>query len=150
MKNLIKGINLFLIILFMTGCSKAVIRSDSDPNVNFASFKTFYVQKSPPDNRGLEKMIADKLNELGFRAISGIDAKPVEPVDVLVTYKDRWIWDITMYMLEISIEFHNPDSNFVFATGKSYRTSLVRKPPAFMIDEVLRDLFVGKAEENQQ
>ncbi len=144
MKNLIKGINLFLIILFMTGCSKVVIRSDSDPNVNFASLNKFYVQKSPTDGRGLEKIIARKLNEFGFQATSGMDAIPADPVDVVVTYKDRWMWDITMYMLEIYIELHNPDSKFVFASGKSYRTSLARKSPDIMIEEVLRDMFTGK------
>jgi hypothetical protein len=146
MKNLIKVINLFLIILFMTGCSKAIIKSDSDPNTNLAELKKFYVQKLPADERGLEKIIAGKLNEFGFQATSGIDAAPADPVDVVVTYKDRWMWDITMYMLEINIEFHNPDSRFVFASGKSYRTSLVRKSPEEMIDEVLRDMFAGKVD----
>ena len=146
MNNLVKGINLVLIILVMTGCSKAVIKSDADPSVNFASINKFYVQKFPADNRGLEKIIADKINELGFQATSGIDAMPSEPVDAIVTYKDRWMWDITTYMMEISIEMLNPDSKYMFASGKSFRTSLVRKPPEFMIEEVLRDIFSGKVE----
>ncbi len=146
MKNLIKGINLLLIILFMTGCSKVIIRSDSDPNTNLAELKKFYVRKLPADGRGLEKIVARKLNAFGFQATSGIDAAPADLVDVIVTYKDRWMWDITMYMLEINIEFHNPDSDFVFASGKSYRTSLVRKSPEEMIDEVLRDIFAGKVD----
>ena len=143
-KNLIKIINLILVIIIMAGCSKALIKSDSAPGTNLATFKTFYVQKSPPDERGLEVVIANKLNELGFQATSGVDATPADPVDAVVTYKDRWMWDFTMYMLEIDIELHDPDSNFVFASGNSYRTSLVRKPPEEMIDEVLRDIFGGK------
>jgi len=146
MKNIIKDIILFLIILLMMGCSKAIIRSDSDPSINLAALKTFYVRKLPVDKRGLEKIIAKKLNEFGFQATSGMDSTPPDPVDAVVTYKDRWIWDITMYMLEINIEFRNPESDFVFASGKSYRTSLVRKPPEEMIDEVLRDLFAGKVD----
>jgi len=146
MKILIKGVSLFLVILFMTGCSKAMIVSDSDPSINLAELKKFYVRKLPADGRGLEKTIARKLNELGFQATSGMNATPVDPVDAVVTYKDRWVWDITMYMLEIYIELHNPDSDFVFASGKSYRTSLVRKPPEEMIDEVLRDMFAGKVD----
>ena len=104
------------------------------------------MQKSPTDSRGLEKKIAEKLNELGFQATSGIDAMPAEPVDAIVTYRDSWMWDFSMYMMEINIELRNPDSNFVFATGNSYRTSLVRKPPEVMIDEVLRDIFTGKVD----
>lgn len=146
MKNLIKGISLILIILFMAGCSKAIIRSDSDLSINLAALKKFYVRKLPADEGGLEKIIARKLNEFGFQATSGMDAIPADPVDAVVTYKDRWMWDITMYMLEINIELRNPDSDYVFASGKSYRTSLVRKPPEEMIDEVLRDMFAGKVD----
>jgi hypothetical protein len=146
MKNQLKGINVILILLFVTGCSKAIIRSDSDPNTNLNDFKNLYVLKLPEDERGLEKIIARKLNEFGFQATSGVDTIPANSVDAVVTYKDRWMWDITMYMLEINIEFHNPDSNFVFVSGKSYRTSLVRKSPEEMIDEVLRDMFAGKVD----
>ena len=69
-----------------------------------------------------------------------------KPVDVIVTYADRWMWDITMYMIEINIELHDPETNYVFASGKSYRTSLVRKEPDEMVDEVFRDMFKGKIE----
>jgi hypothetical protein len=145
-KNSIKGVSLFFIILIMIGCSKAMIVSDSDPNANLSELKKFYVKKSPPDGRGLEIIIATKLNEFGFQATYGMNTFPEDSVDAIVTYKDRWMWDITMYMLEITIELHNPDSDFIFASGKSYRTSLVRKPPEEMIDEVLRDMFAGKVD----
>jgi len=146
MKFFVKGLLLFIAVLLMTGCAKVVIKSDADPNVNLAALNTFYVQKFDPDNRGLEQIIANKLNEFGFQATSGVDAVPPYPVDALVTYKDRWMWDLTNYMLEINIEFRNPESNFMFASGKSYRTSLARKSPEEMIDEVIRDLFQGKVD----
>lgn len=149
MKNQLKAISLLLFLLLVTGCSKAVLKADSDPNVNFAPLNKFYVQKTPTDNRGLEKIIARKLNELGFQATSGIDSLPPETVDAKVTYKDKWMWDITMYMLELYIELHNPDSNYVFASGKSYRTSLVRKSPDEMVEEVLREIFAGKIDLNK-
>ena len=150
MKYLTKSIFLFLIVFLMTGCAKVVIKSDSDPNFDLTSLNTFYVQKFSPDKRGLEKIIVNKLNEFGFQATSGVDAVPPYPVDALVTYKDRWMWDITNYMLEIQIELRNPESNFMFASGKSYRTSLARKSPGEMIDEVFRDLFAGKVDIPEQ
>lgn len=146
MTNLIKSIPLFAGVLFLTACTNVVIKSDSDPNVDLAALKKFYVQKLPEDERGIEKIIAEKLNEFGFQATSGSAPKPTDPVDAIVTYKDRWMWDITMYMLEIQIELHNPDTNFVFASGKSYRTSLSRRDPDEMVDEVFRDLFAGKVD----
>ncbi len=145
MKTKIK-VPLLLAIFVLTGCSKAIVRSDSDPNTNLGLLKTFYVQKFSEDNRGLEKIIAKTLNGYGFQATDGTTAMPTTPVDALVTYKDRWMWDITMYLLEINVEFRKPDTNFLFASGNSYRTSLVRKSPEEMIDEVLRSIFAGKLE----
>jgi len=139
-------ISIILIFFLLAGCSKAVLKSDSDPNVDLSKLEYFYVQKLAADSRGIEKLIAGKLNEFGFQATSGIDTTPEGPLDAVVTYKDRWVWDITMYMLEIDIQLHDPETDFIFATTSSYRTSLVRKSPEEMIDEVLRDLFAGKAD----
>ena len=144
MKILIKGIGFLLILLFISGCPKPIIESDSDPNVNLADLKKFYVVKLETDERGIEKVIAKKLNEFGFQATSGKGKTPPEPVDAIVTYVDRWMWDMTMYMLEIRIQLHDPNTDYVFASGQSFRTSLVRKEPEEMIDEVFRDMFAGK------
>jgi hypothetical protein len=133
-------------VLVMSGCSKVVIKSDSDPGVNLAELETFYVRKFPPDERGIEKKIASKLNELGFVATSGVSQNPTGPVDAVVSYEDRWMWDITMYMLEIDIKLHDPETDFIFASGSSYRTSLVRESPEEMIEEVFRDMFSGKVD----
>ena len=99
-------------------------------------------------NGGWEKVIAEKLNAYGFNSTSGVSSTPPSSVDVLVTYRDRWMWDITNYMIEITIEFHDPESNFTFASGRSYRTSLARKDPEVMIEEVLQDLFKLKADKS--
>lgn len=144
MRCLLKSSLLLLLLLAISGCAKVVIKSDADPSVDLSALNTFYVQKFAADQRGLEKIIADKLNVMGFQATSGGGAVPPAPVDALVTYKDRWMWDLTNYMLEINIEFRNPETNFMFASGRSYRTSLARKSPEGMIEEVLRDLFPGK------
>ena len=138
-----KGIHLLLIFLVLTGCSKVVVRSDSDPSMDLSTVKSIYVRKFTPDGRGLEKVIEKKLNEFGFHATSGSTTNPGEHVDAIITYKDRWMWDITMYLLEIDISLHDPVSDYIFASGSSYRTSLARESPEMMIDEVLREIFAG-------
>jgi len=136
-------ITLFLIIItiLLSGCSKAVLKSDSDPNTDISGIKSFYVRKLPADNRGIEAKIASQLNEFGYQATSGSNQLPPQAVDAIVTYTDHWMWDITMYMLELNIQFHDPQTDYVFASGNSYRTSLVRKPPEYMIEEVLRKML---------
>jgi len=132
------------LLLMITGCAKVVVTSDLDPNYDLGKLHSLYVQKFDQDKRGLEKIIAEKLNQFGFTASSGESPTPPENVDAIVSYRDRWMWDMTNYMLEINIEFRLPDTNYLFASGKSYRTSLARKPPEEMIDEALRDLFKDK------
>ena len=141
MRSLVKLFSLVLVVFLFSGCAKVVIKSDADPNVDLGSLKTFYVQKFSPDERSLHVIIANKLQELGFQANSGVEPSPPAPVDAIVSYRDSWMWDLTNYMLEINIEFRDPESNFMFASGRSYLTSLARKSPEEMIEEVLRDLF---------
>ena len=137
---------LLIITIFVlaTGCSKVVVRSDSDPSTDFTKIETLYVQPLETDERGVYKILNNKLNEFGFTSTTGSLMDPAQPVDAIVTYEDRWMWDITMYMLSIDIHFLDPKTDFEFASGSSYRTSLVREPPEVMIDEALRDLLTGK------
>jgi hypothetical protein len=62
-------------------------------------------------------------------------------VDAIVTYVDKWFWDITMYMLELTITLRDPKTDFPLATGNSYHTSMTRKSPEGMVDEVLTNIF---------
>lgn len=73
----------------------------------------------------------------------GIEATTTFPVDALVTYQDKWMWDITMYMLQLSIQIRDGKDRTVLATGQSFRPSLVRKSPEGMVNEVLGEIFKG-------
>lgn len=88
-----------------------------------------------------KKIIAAKLTNMGFEASSGTDSTPAKPVQAIVMYQDKWMWDLTMYMLELNIDFRDPETNYKFATGRSYRTSLARKSPEEMVEEVLNNMF---------
>ena len=59
----------------------------------------------------------------------------------MLTYVDRWMWDITMYMLELTVHVRNPETNASLAVGNSYHTSLSRKSPVEMVEEVLNNIF---------
>jgi hypothetical protein len=51
------------------------------------------------------------------------------------------MWDITMYMLELRVTLRNPDSGFPIAVGNSFHTSLTRKSPEEMVDEVVGNIL---------
>jgi hypothetical protein len=50
------------------------------------------------------------------------------------------MWDITMYMIELTIDFRDPKTSFPLATGTSMHTSLTRKSPEEMVEEVLTNI----------
>jgi hypothetical protein len=108
--------------------------------------KTYYVVQQPKDERGIEKLISDNLTARGFVARTGPETSAAPAgVDAVVTYSDKWMWDITMYLLELTLTVRNPANNFPMATANSYHTSLTRKSPPEMVDEVLTNIFNEQA-----
>jgi len=134
------GCLLALAVIFSTGCANratATVAPGSDLNQT----QQFYVVKLAPDGRGIHELIAARLNTMGYRARAGVSTEPPEGTDVVVTYKDKWMWDITMYMIELTITMRDPKTDFPLASGNSMHTSLTRKSPEEMVEEVLKNIF---------
>jgi len=130
-----------LLAALSLGCVSTSLTSDVDPQVDLSSLESFLVVRFPPDDRGIENMIANALDKRGKAAVA-TDSKPDQvDADAVVTYEDKWMWDITMYMLELTIEIHDPRTDYVLATGVSYRTSLARTSPEEMVEEVIGEIF---------
>jgi hypothetical protein len=133
----------FVAMLFLTeGCS-TVLQATKVPGVDLSRLKTFYVQRLPADERGIEQLIAKELTKTGYVSSFGSEETPSSLVDAIVTYQDKWMWDITMYMLQLSIQIRDGKDRTVLATGQSLRPSLVRKSPEGMVEEVLGEIFKG-------
>jgi hypothetical protein len=122
-----------------TGCAINRATATVDPSVNLGSLKAMHVAKQPKDDNDIDVLIAEKLRSRGYKVTTGSE-KP-SAVDAVVTYIDRWRWDITMYMLELTITIRDPGNDYPLASGKSYHTSLARKSPSEMVDEVLSNIF---------
>jgi len=122
-----------------TGCAINRATATVDPSVNLGSLKAMHVAKQPKDDNDINVLIAEKLRSRGYNVTTGSE-KP-SAVDAVVTYIDRWRWDITMYMLELTITIRDPGNDYPLANGKSYHTSLTRMSPSEMVDEVLNNIF---------
>jgi hypothetical protein len=129
-----------LVLLLAAGCAQT-LEATKLPGADLSKLKSFYVQKLPADERGIEQLIARRLTARGLTATSGASDTSPSPVDAIVTYQDKWMWDLTMYMLELSIQLRHPQNHTVLATGHSMRTSVVRKDPEGMVEEVLTEMF---------
>ena len=133
-------LSLSLFIALATGCASS-LNADRDPLFQPSAVEKFYVVRQPKDQRGIEKLIAAELSLLGKTAVSGDTPSNPEHFDALVTYVDKWWWDITTYMMELQVKIHDPRTNYIIANGHSHRTSLVRKSPESMVKEVLNKIF---------
>lgn len=140
MKSVFKLLGFVLTMVLLGGCATSLV-SDVDPQADLSTLQRFYVVKLPSDKRGVQDLIVDELRSMGKEAESGVESRAPMPVDAVITYEDKWMWDITMYMLELRIGIRDPETNYKFASGYSYRTSMARKPPEEMVTEVLGEIF---------
>jgi hypothetical protein len=128
-----------LVLVMLSGCAVNRATATVDPGANLATIKRIQVVHVAEDERRIDKLIAEQLNRMGFVATAG--DPPSKDVDAVVTYVDRWMWDITMYMLDLTIVVRDPKTDFPMATGNSRHTSLTRKSPQEMVDEVTHNIF---------
>ena len=128
-----------LVATIASGCAVNRATGYVDPSTNLSALKTMYVKRIPADD-GTHVLIAEKLKSKGVAVTSGIESPP-DNVDAVVTYIDKWMWDITMYMLELTITIRDPKSDYPLATGNSYHTSLTRLSPKEMVDEVVDNIY---------
>lgn len=139
MKKVVAVLASLLVLSLGSGCAVNRATATVEDPAALARVKSMHVMKLEADGRGIDGLIASKLRTRGYTVTNG----PEKPgrVDALVTYKDKWMWDITMYMLELTVTIRDPKTDFPFATGNSLHTSLTRKSPTEMVDEVIDNIF---------
>lgn len=131
----------FVAFALLQGCAINRETASVTPNQDVMALKKFYVVKFGPDQRGINVLIADELRRKGFEATTGLEIDAPKNVNAIVTYRDKWQWDITMYMIELTVFVREPVSENLLATGNSYHTSLTRQTPEEMVAEVLTNIF---------
>lgn len=139
MKRLMSLLAVALMAMNLTACAnRATARVE--PTADLKSLKTVHVVKVPDETAGISTLIADDLRRRGYSVTTSTE-KPTTRTDAIVTYVDKWMWDITMYLLELTVTIREPQSEFPMATGNSLHGSLTRKSPSEMVDEVMGNIF---------
>jgi len=129
------------LLAVLQGCAIDRERASVSPDIDLSAFKRFYVIKFAPDGRGINQIIATQLERRGFAASTGADDAAPKDADAIVTYQDRWQWDLSMYMIELRIFMREPRTDNLLAAGNSLHTSLNRRSPEEMVSEVLSSIF---------
>lgn len=137
---------LLVVVLFSSGCAVNRATATLEPTADLAGIKSIYVTLAP-DDWGTKLLIVNKLKTMGYMVNDGVD-RPSN-VDAVVTYEEKWMWDITMYMLELTITIRDPKNDFPLASGNSYHTSLTRLSPEKMVDEVINNIFKQQAKNDK-
>ena len=136
----IKSILVTHLLVIASGCASVSIPVVPDIRLG-KEITTFYVVKREGDKHGINKMVSNELTKLGYQAESGPGSTKPQNVGAWVTYKDDWMWDITVYLLSLEIKFMDPANGELLGVGRSYRPSLQRKKPEFMVSEILERMF---------
>ena len=139
----IAGITLGLSVLLLSGCAVNKATASLTPGSDLSKMKTAYVVKQPKDTRNIDDLIKVNLEKRGYVVSKGPELQGPYAADVAVTYVDKWMWDITMYMMELTINVRDPKTGFPLASGNSIHPSLTRKSPPEMVDEVLNNLLTA-------
>lgn len=124
---------------FTSGCANHATATLT-PGASLCKIKSFYLIPGQEDKDNY-LIIKSNLEKRGFAVTIGPETLPPYKADAVATYIDKWMWDITMYMLELTVTLRNPIDNFPLAVGNSLHTSLTRKSAEEMVDEVLTNIF---------
>lgn len=129
------------VVLLGSGCAVNRATATLTPGADLTKVRSVYIEKEKGDDRAIDLILKKNLEKRGYTVTAGDAPKPDKPVDAILSYVDRWMWDITMYMLELTVTLRDPANSFPMAVGNSYHTSLTRKSPEEMVDEVLGNIF---------
>ena len=139
--NILPKIVLVATCVTFSACAINRESANFDPGSDMVLSDVIYVERFGPDKRNLNKIIADSISVRGYTVTAGEADQAPDNATLLVTYRDKWMWDLTNYMSELTITFRDPESGAAIASGNSYHTSLTRLSPEEMIDEVLTNII---------
>ena len=110
-----------LLILVM-GCAHT--SGSRLPDSDRSASSIYYVENHGDDDRHLELIVAELLRERGLKAAAGSAATRPPDAEYLVTYEDRWYWDMRLYLLRFTIRISDAKTGEILGFGDSYQDSL--------------------------
>ncbi len=136
----------FLVLLAVlglaTGC--ASFSSWKDPSVQLQKRNHFYVESELADGRNLHTAIATELRAMGYSATSGFLTMMPKGTDALVSYRTRWTWDFTTYLIELEIKIRDPKTGKILASVYYHRPGLGGTSTNALIQRVLTEIIGPK------
>jgi hypothetical protein len=139
----LKLLRTFLLTASIVGLSGCASKRNATilPGANLGAVKNYYVVRLSTDDRKINRLIAEDLVRRGFHATTGEPYAVPADSEALVTYRDKWMWDMSMYLLQLDVQIRKPKTDIPMATGMAMHTSLVRRSPTEMVKEAMDEIF---------
>jgi hypothetical protein len=106
-----------LTAVLITGCS-TVGPAGHFGTVPIESLKSAYVVIAPRGNPNIGQYIELALAQHHIKTNIGAPQDKPKDVDFYVNYKERWNWDVTVYLESLDVEFVDNATDKTIATGK--------------------------------
>ena len=130
----------FVLAALFCSCASS-LSARAVPDADLRKRTVYYVAQHAADKRGVNTEITEQLKAWGRSATTG----PIENVpantDVVVTYSDKWVWDMSMYLLSLDVSFRDPMTEAEIAGGTSMQTSIGRLNVREHVTAVLTEIF---------
>jgi hypothetical protein len=127
-----------------SGCAVNRAQATLMPDADLSQVKSIYVVHEKTDNHAVDETLKTALEKRGYAVTLGPEMPTPYPADATVTYVDKWMWDITMYMIELRVTVRDGKNDFPLATADSMHTSLTRKSQPEMVDEAVTNILAAK------
>lgn len=85
---------------------------------------SYFVQRHEKDDRDLASTIANSMKERGLNATAGTAAQRPPEATYVVTYVDKWMWDMRMYLYDLRIDLRDARDQSILGYGQSMQSSL--------------------------
>lgn len=142
--NYISRVLMFAVSAWLSACAVNESTAARVSDMDLKTIKTIYLVAPAVDKYKVAEVIKNDLSKRGYQVSVGPAMPSPYAADVVVTYIDKWMWDLSMFMIELSVAFRNPTNDFPALSGNSLHTSLTRKSPEGMVQEVLDNIFKTK------
>jgi hypothetical protein len=113
-----------IVSIALLALSCAGTSATSLPDTAQAEGAVFFVENHGDDTRHLEQIIVKTLRARGLDAVGGAKGTRPENTGFLVSYEDRWAWDMRTYLRLIQIDVQNVTTGEIVATSRSHQGSL--------------------------
>jgi len=84
----------------------------------------FFVENHGEDQRHIEQIIAEAIRARGVTVTAGgLGERPADTA-FIVTYQDRWSWDMRTFMREIKIDVRDAKNGALVAESRTFQDSM--------------------------